>query len=168
VRRRRSVGRRHTRYGRGVSTPSQRLAELGITLPSVVPPVAAYVPAVRTGSLVYTSGQLPMVDGAMPATGKVGAEVSPDEAYACARACALNALAAVDALVGIDAVVRVVKVVGFVASVPEFTGQPKVVNGASELLGEVFGDPHARSAIGVVALPLDAPVEVELIVEVAP
>jgi enamine deaminase RidA (YjgF/YER057c/UK114 family) len=155
------------RYGLCVPTPSQRLAELGITLPAVVPPVAAYVPAVRTGSLVYTSGQLPMVDGAMPATGKVGAQVSPAEAYACARACALNALAAVAALVGIDAVVRVVKVVGFVASAPEFTGQPQVVNGASELLGEVFGEPHARSAIGVAALPLDAPVEVELIVEVS-
>lgn len=148
------------------STPSQRLAELGITLPAVVPPVAAYVPAVRTGSLVYTSGQLPMVDGALSAAGKVGAAVSPETAYACARACALNALAAVDALVGIDAVVRVVKVVGFVASDPSFTAQPQVVNGASELLGEVFGDPHARSAVGVAALPLDAPVEVELIVEV--
>jgi enamine deaminase RidA (YjgF/YER057c/UK114 family) len=148
-------------------TPTQRLADLGYTLPSVVPPVAAYVPAVRTGSLVYTSGQLPMVDGAMPATGKVGAAVSPEQAYDCARACALNALAAVDALVGLDAVVRVVKVVGFVASDPEFTGQPQVVNGASELLGEVFGDPHARSAVGVAALPLDAPVEVEIVVEVS-
>jgi enamine deaminase RidA (YjgF/YER057c/UK114 family) len=148
-------------------TPTQRLADLGYTLPSVVPPVAAYVPAVRTGSLVYISGQLPMVDGAMPATGKVGAAVSPEQAYDCARACALNALAAVDALVGLDAVVRVVKVVGFVASDPEFTGQPQVVNGASELLGEVFGDPHARSAVGVAALPLDAPVEVEIVVEVS-
>ncbi|HEY2297502.1 MAG TPA: RidA family protein [Jatrophihabitans sp.] len=148
-------------------TPTQRLAELGITLPSVVPPVAAYVPAVRTGSLVYTSGQLPMVDGAMPATGKVGAAVTPEQAYDCARACALNALAAVDALVGLDSVVRVVKVVGFVASAADFTGQPQVVNGASELLGEVFGDPHARSAVGVAGLPLDAPVEVELIVEVS-
>jgi enamine deaminase RidA (YjgF/YER057c/UK114 family) len=151
------------------STPSQRLSELGITLPSVVPPVAAYVPAVRTGSLVYTSGQLPMVDGAMPGTGKVGAEVSPEAAYTYARYCALNALASIDALVGIDSVVRVVKVVGFVASDPGFTGQPKVVNGASEVLGEIFGDAgqHARSAVGVVALPLDAPVEVELVVEVA-
>jgi enamine deaminase RidA (YjgF/YER057c/UK114 family) len=150
-------------------TPSQRLAELGIALPSVVPPVAAYVPAVRTGSLVYTSGQLPMVDGAMPATGKVGAAVSAEQAYACARACALNAMAAVDALVGLDSIVRVVKVVGFVASAPEFTGQPQVVNGASELLGSVFGDAgvHARSAVGVAGLPLDAPVEVELIVEVS-
>jgi len=148
--------------------PSQRLAELGITLPPVVPPVAAYVPAARTGNLVYTSGQLPMVDGRLPATGKVGAEVEPELAAELARACALNALAAVHALVGIDAVVRVVKVVGFVASAPEFTGQPAVVNGASNLLGEVFGDAgqHARSAVGVAALPLDAPVEVELIVEV--
>ena len=151
-----------------MSTRSQRLASLGITLPPVVPPVAAYVPAVRTGSLVYTSGQVPMVDGALPAVGKVGADVPPEQAYDCARACALNALAAVDALVGIDAVVRVVKVVGFVASAPGFTGQPQVVNGASELLGEIFGEDgrHARSAVGVAALPLDAPVEVELIVEV--
>jgi enamine deaminase RidA (YjgF/YER057c/UK114 family) len=147
------------------STPSARLAELGITLPAVAPPVAAYVPAVRTGSLVYTSGQLPLVDGSLLATGKVGATVSPETAYGCARACALNALAAVDALVGLDLVVRVVKVVGFVASDPSFTGQPQVVNGASELLGEIFGEPHARSAVGVAALPLDAPVEVELIVE---
>ncbi len=148
-----------------MTTPSERLAELGIALPAVVPPVAAYVPAVRTGSLVYTSGQLPMADGAMIATGKVGADVSPETAHDCARACALNAIAAVDALVGVDAVVRVVKVVGFVASDPSFTGQPQVVNGASELLGEVFGEPHARSAVGVAALPLDAPVEVEIVVE---
>jgi enamine deaminase RidA (YjgF/YER057c/UK114 family) len=145
-----------------------RLAELGITLPDVVPPVAAYVPAVRTGSLVYTSGQLPMVAGALPATGKVGGAVTPDQAKPLARACALNALAAIHALVGLDSVVRVVKVVGFVASAPGFTGQPAVVNGASELLGQVFGEAgrHARSAVGVAALPLDAPVEVELIVEV--
>ena len=145
-----------------------RLAELGLTLPAVVPPVAAYVPAVRTGNLVYTSGQLPMVAGVLPLTGKVGADVSPAQATDLARTCALNALAAIDALVGLDAVVRVVKVVGFVASVPGFTGQPGVVNGASELLGEVFGEAgrHARSAVGVAALPLDAPVEVELIVEV--
>lgn len=150
-----------------MTTPSQRLTELGIALPPVAAPVAAYVPAVRTGSLVYTSGQLPMVDGAPAATGKVGADVSPETAFTCARTCALNALAAIDALVGLDSVVRVVKVVGFVACVPEFTGQPQVVNGASELLGEVFGEPHARSAVGVAALPLDAPVEVELIVEVS-
>jgi len=147
---------------------SQRLAELGIELPAVVAPLASYLPAVRTGSYVYTSGQLPMVDGALPATGKVGAEVLPDDAAHYARLCALNALAAVHALVGIDSVVRVVKVVGFVASSPDFTGQPVVLNGASDLLGEVFGDAgaHARSAVGVAVLPRDAPVEVELIVEV--
>lgn len=146
-----------------------RLAELGISLPSVVPPVAAYVPASRTGNLVFTSGQLPMVQGAMAQTGLVGGPVTAEQAKELARACALNALAAVDALVGLDNIVRVVKVVGFVASAPGFTGQPGVVNGASELLGEVFGEAgqHARSAVGVVALPLDAPVEVEIIVEVA-
>lgn len=143
-----------------------RLAELGLSVPEVATPVASYVPARRSGSFVYTSGQLPMVDGAMPATGKVGAEVSAEDAYQCARYCALNALAAVDALVGLDSITRIVKVVGFVASDPSFTGQPQVVNGASELLGEIFGDAgkHARSAVGVAALPLDAPVEVELIV----
>jgi enamine deaminase RidA (YjgF/YER057c/UK114 family) len=152
-----------------VSAPEDRLAELGLTLPPVVPPVAAYVPAVRSGSLVWTSGQLPMVGGKLPATGKVGAEVDADTAKALARTCALNALAAIKAEVGdLAAVRRVVKVVGFVASTPDFTGAPGVVNGASELLGEVFGDAgrHARSAVGVVALPLDAPVEVELVVEV--
>jgi enamine deaminase RidA (YjgF/YER057c/UK114 family) len=149
-------------------SPFDALAELGLRLPQVAAPVAAYVPAVRTGSLVYTSGQLPMVDGALARSGKVGAEVSAEDARELARACALNALAAVDALVGLDAVVRVVKVVGFVASAPDFTGQPAVVNGASELLGAVFGaaGAHARSAVGVAVLPLDAPVEVELIVEV--
>ncbi len=147
---------------------TDRLAELGLTLPSVVPPVAAYVPAVRSGSLVFTSGQLPMVEGALPAVGKVGALVSPEVAKDLARTCALNGLAAINALVGLDNVVRVVKVVGFVASTADFTGQPAVINGASELLGEVFGEAgqHARSAVGVAALPLDAPVEVELIVEV--
>ena len=151
------------------ATPSQRLAELGVSLPSVVPPVAAYVPAVQTVNLVYTSGQLPMVAGELSAVGKVGAQVTPEQAKDLARTCALNALAAIDALVGIDNVVRVVKVVGFVASMPDFVGQPSVINGASELLGEVFLDAgrHARSAVGVAALPLDAPVEVELIVEVA-
>jgi enamine deaminase RidA (YjgF/YER057c/UK114 family) len=145
-----------------------RLSELGIELPPVTAPLAAYVPAVRSGTLVFTSGQLPMIDGRLPATGKVGGEVTPDAAVALARTCALNALAAVHALVGLDAVVRVVKVVGFVASTPDFVGQPAVINGASDLLGEVFGDAgtHARSAVGVAALPLDAPVEVELIVEV--
>lgn len=150
-------------------TASARLAELGIELPDVVAPLAAYVPAVRTGNLVYTSGQLPVVAGELLGTGKAGGEVSPEDAKAMARVCALNALAAVHALVGIDSVVRVVKAVGFVASAPGFNGQPGVVNGASELLGEVFGDAgaHARSAVGVSELPLNAPVEVELIVEVA-
>ncbi|SDC61529.1 RidA family protein [Rhodococcus tukisamuensis] len=145
-----------------------RLAELGLELPAVAAPVAAYVPAVRTGDLVYTSGQLPFVDGALPLTGKVGGPVDADEAKAAARTCALNALAAIDALVGLDSVVRVVKLVGFVASVEGFTGQPGVINGASELMGEVFGDAgvHARSAVGVAELPLAAPVEVEVIVEV--
>ncbi len=147
---------------------SDRLAELGIELPEVVAPLAAYVPAVRTGNLVYTSGQLPMQGGKLPAAGKVGAEVTADDGKALARICGLNALAAVHALVGIDSVVRIVKVVGFVASAPGFNGQPAVINGASELLGEVFGPAgaHARSAVGVSELPLDAPVEVELIVEV--
>jgi enamine deaminase RidA (YjgF/YER057c/UK114 family) len=152
-----------------MASVTDRLAELGVELPAVVPPVAAYVPAVRTGNLVYTSGQLPVVAGALPATGKVGAEVDPDDAKGYARTCALNALAAIDALVGIDNVTKVVKVVGFVASDPAFTGHPGVINGASEFLLEVFGaaGKHARSAVGVAALPLDAPVEVELIVEVA-
>lgn len=146
-----------------------RLVELGIELPAVAPPAGAYVPAVRTGSLVYTAGQVPFVNGTVAATGKVGAEISPEEAKGHARICALNALAAVDALVGLDSVVRVVKVVGFVASAEGFTGQPAVLNGASEVLGEIFGElgRHARSAVGVAELPLGVPVEVELIVEVA-
>jgi enamine deaminase RidA (YjgF/YER057c/UK114 family) len=147
-----------------------KLAELGLTLPAVAAPVAAYVPAVRSGDLVWTSGQLPFVDGKMAATGKVGAEVDPDAAHDLARICALNAIAAVAAEIGdLDRVRRVVKVVGFVASAPGFTGQPAVVNGASGLLGDVFGDAgrHARSAVGVAALPLDAPVEVEVVVEVS-
>ena len=145
-----------------------RLAELGLELPAVVPPVGAYVPAVRTGDLVFTSGQLPMVEGALPLVGKVGALVTPEQAKELAGRCALNGLAAIDALVGLESVVRLVRVVGYVASVPEFTGQPGVVNGASELLGELFGEAgqHARSAVGVASLPLDAPVEVELVVEV--
>jgi enamine deaminase RidA (YjgF/YER057c/UK114 family) len=148
---------------------SARLSEQGIVLPEVVAPLAAYVPAVRSGNLVYTAGQLPMTAGKLVATGKVGADVTPEVGKTLARVCALNALAAVDALVGVDAITRVVKVVGFVASAPGFHGQPAVVNGASELFGEVFGDAgaHARSAVGVFELPLDAPVEVELIVEVA-
>ena len=147
---------------------SVRLGQLGVALPQVVAPLASYVPAVRTGNLVYTAGQLPVEAGKLARTGKVGAEVSPEEGKAMARICALNALAAVDSLVGIDAVTQVVKVVGFVASAPGFNGQPSVVNGASDLLAEVFGDKgaHARSAVGVCELPLDAPVEVELIVEV--
>lgn len=153
-------------------TVERRLAELGLSLPEVVPPVAAYVPAVRHRDLVFTSGQLPMVDGALPATGKVGegeGQVDPEEAARLAGICALNAIAAVRAEVGdLDRVTRVVKVVGFVASDPSFTGQPAVVNGASVLLGQVFGDAgvHARSAVGVASLPLDTPVEVEIVVAV--
>jgi enamine deaminase RidA (YjgF/YER057c/UK114 family) len=146
-----------------------RLAEFGHALPGVAAPVAAYTPAVRTGDLVWTSGQLPFVDGALPVTGKVGAEVEAARAQELARVCALNALAAIAAEVGdLNCVRRVVKVVGFVASAPAFFGQPGVVNGASDLLAEVFGDSgrHARSAVGVAALPLDAPVEVEVVVEV--
>ena len=148
--------------------PRSRLAELGLELPAVVPPVGSYVPAVRAGTLVFTSGQLPVAGGELGAVGKVGAQVSPERAKELARTCALNALAAVDALVGLDTVVRVVKVTGFVASTADFTAQPAVVNGASELLTEVFGEAgrHARSAVGVAALPLDAPVEVEVVVEV--
>ncbi len=148
----------------------QRLAELGITLPDVVPPLAAYVPAVRSGAHVFTAGQLPLLDGELLAAGLVGADVSVEQAQACARQCALNALAAVRSETGsLDAVARVVKATVFVASAPGFTGQPGVANGASELLGEVFGDAgrHARSAVGVSALPIGAPVEVELVVEVA-
>lgn len=152
------------------SQVESRLAALGLTVPQVTIPLAAYVPAVRTGNLIFTSGQLPMIEGALAATGKVGGAVTPEEAAELAKVCALNAMAAVRSLVGdLDKVVRVVKVVGFVASTPEFTGQPAVVNGASNLLKEAFGDAgvHARSAVGVAALPLDAPVEVEMIVEVA-
>jgi enamine deaminase RidA (YjgF/YER057c/UK114 family) len=147
---------------------SGRLAQLDIALPQVMAPLASYVPAVRSGNLVYTSGQVPVENGKLARSGKVGADISPEEGKALARICVLNALAAVDSLVGIDAVTRVVKVVGFVASAPGFNGQPSVINGASELLAEVFGDNgvHARSAVGVVELPMGAPVEVELIVEV--
>jgi enamine deaminase RidA (YjgF/YER057c/UK114 family) len=152
-----------------VTSPAERLAALALTLPPVVPPVAAYVPAVRAGGFVYVSGQLPMVDGKLPAVGKVGGEVSASDAAGLARACALNAVAAAAAAAGgLDGIRRIVKVTGFVASAPGFTGQPQVVNGASELLIEVFGEDgrHARSAIGVAELPLNAPVEVELIAEV--
>ncbi|MDT7796991.1 MAG: hypothetical protein QOI78_424 [Actinomycetota bacterium] len=147
---------------------SERLKEIGVELPAVAAPAGVYVPAVQSGNLVYTAGQVPFVDGVLAATGKVGAEISPEEAKGHARTCALNAVAAVHALVGIDNVTRIVKVVGFVASAEGFTGQPAVVNGASEVLGEIFGDAgvHARSAVGVAELPLGSPVEVELIVEV--
>ena len=152
-----------------MSVVEDRLAQLGLAVPAVTPPVAAYVPAVQHGDLVFTSGQLPMVDGALVATGKVGAGaglVTPEDAKQLAATCALNAIAAVKALVGdLDQVVRVVKVVGFVASDPAFTGQPGVINGASDVLGEIFGEAgtHARSAVGVPVLPLDSPVEVEVI-----
>lgn len=151
-----------------MATPEERLAELGLALPELAAPVAAYVPTVRTGDHVYVSGQLPFVEGGLPATGKVGAEVDPDTAQELAARCALNGIAAVRAELGdLTRVARVVKLVGFVASSPDFTGQPGVINGASELVGKVFGDAgvHARSAVGVAALPLDAPVEVEMIVE---
>jgi enamine deaminase RidA (YjgF/YER057c/UK114 family) len=156
-----------------MSAVEDRLTELGLTVPEVAKPVAAYVPAVQDGRRIYTSGQLPMVSGALVQTGKVGEGhglVPPEDAKKLAEICALNAIAAVKGLIGdLDKVTQVVKVVGFVASDPSFTGQPGVINGASELLGEVFGDSgrHARSAVGVAVLPLDAPVEVELIVEVA-
>lgn len=154
-----------------MSAVEQRLADLGHVLPALVPPIAAYVPAVTAGPFVYTSGQLPMRDGSLLATGKVGAAVLPEEAKELAAVCALNALAAIKSVIGeLDRIVRVVKVVGFVASDPEFSGQPAVINGASELLVAAFGEAgrHARSAVGVAVLPLDAPVEVELIVEVSP
>ncbi|MFD1859513.1 RidA family protein [Aeromicrobium camelliae] len=146
----------------------QRLAELGLEVPSVAAPVAAYVPAIRSGSYVYTSGQLPFVDGELTVTGKVGAGVSADEAQQAARQCALNAIAALGSVVDLDDVVRIVKVVAFVASDSGFTGQPQVANGASELIGAAFGEAgqHARSAVGVAVLPLDAPVEVEIVAEV--
>ena len=154
-----------------MSAVEDRLAELGLTVPEVPSPVAAYVPAVVSQDLVFTSGQLPMKNGELLVTGKVGGEVSVEEAVACAEQCALNAIAAVKSMVGdLDRVGQVVKVVAFVASTPDFTGQPGVANGASELLGKVFGDAgvHARSAVGVPVLPLDAPVEVEIVVRVAP
>jgi enamine deaminase RidA (YjgF/YER057c/UK114 family) len=153
-----------------MATPEQRLEDLGLAIPEVAKPVAAYVPAVQTGSYVYTSGQLPLRDGRLITTGKVGDEVSPEQAAECAEQCALNALAAVKSLIGdLSRVERVVKVVAFVSSTPDFTGQPGVANGASELIGKAFGDAgrHARSAVGVPVLPLDAPVEVEMVVEVS-
>jgi enamine deaminase RidA (YjgF/YER057c/UK114 family) len=153
-----------------MSHPEEKLAELGLKLPEVAKPVAAYVPVVRTGNLVYTSGQLPLRDGALIATGKNGDSIDAAVAVECAQQCALNALAAIKSEIGdLANISRIVKVVAFVASTPDFTGQPQVANGASELLGQVFGEAgqHARSAVGVPVLPLDAPVEVELIVEVA-
>lgn len=155
--------------GEGGVDAYARLAELGLTLPSVAPPLAAYVPAVQTGNYVYVSGQLPLVEGKLLATGKVGAEVSAEQAADLARVCALNALAAIEALVGLGRLVKIVKLTGFVASAPGFTGQPAVVNGASNLFGDVLGEQgrHARSAVGVSELPLGAPVEVEVIAEVS-
>jgi enamine deaminase RidA (YjgF/YER057c/UK114 family) len=153
-----------------VTTPEERLAAKGITIPDVVPPVASYIPALRSGSHVYVSGQLPMREGALMATGKVGAGVTAELAAECAEQCALNAIAAVRSLVGdLSAVERIVKLVVFVASAPDFTGQPMVANGASNFVGEAFGDAgvHTRSAVGVAVLPLDAPVEIELIAEVS-
>ncbi|GAA1948859.1 RidA family protein [Brevibacterium antiquum] len=151
------------------STPEARLEDRGLAIPEVAAPVAAYVPAVRTGQYIYTSGQLPVENGQPIHTGKVGAEVSLEQAQAAVRQCTLNALAAIRAIIGdLSAITRIVRVTGFVASTPDFTAQPQVVNGASELLGEIFGEVgvHARSAVGVAVLPLDVPVEVEMIVEV--
>ena len=152
-----------------MSQIEERIIELGFLLPETSKPLAAYIPAFQSGNLVFTSGQLPMIAGNLAETGKVGGSVSPERAKELATVCALNALAAVKTVIGdLDKIKRIVKVVGFVSSVPEFSGQPAVVNGASEFLGEVFGEKgiHARSAVGVAVLPLDAPVEIELIVEV--
>jgi enamine deaminase RidA (YjgF/YER057c/UK114 family) len=152
-----------------MSQIEQKIIELGFSLPETAKPLAAYIPAVQSGNLVFTSGQLPMIEGSLAETGKVGGSVSPERAKELATVCALNALAAVKTVIGdLDKIKRIVKVVGFVSSVPEFSAQPAVVNGASEFLGAVFGDKgiHARSAVGVAVLPLDAPVEIELIVEV--
>lgn len=150
------------------ASPEERLAELGLSVPDVVPPVAAYVPAVRSGAHVFTAGQIPMRDGTLVATGKVGDTATPEQATEAARQCALNALAAIRSVTGTLEGIRIVKVVVFVASTSDFTGQPAVANGASELLGQVFGDAgvHARSAVGVASLPLDATVEVEVVAEV--
>ena len=157
-----------TAPNQGTSRIEARLAELGLSLPAVAAPVAAYVPAVISGDHVYTSGQLPFIDGKLTSTGKVGAEISAEDAKSMAATSAINAIAALKSVIGdLDRVTRIVKVVGFVASDPSFTGQPGVINGASELLGAVFGEAgvHARSAVGVAVLPLDAPVEVELVAE---
>lgn len=159
-----------TNTGLDLLSPEDRLTALGLDVPAAPSPVAVYVPAVRTGQLIYTSGQLPLVDGNLLHPGKVGADVTLEQAQAAARQCALNALAAVRSITGdLRAIKRVVKVVGFVSSAPDFTNQPGVINGASQLLGDAFGDDigaHARSAVGVAALPLNAPVEVEIIVEI--
>ena len=146
----------------------ERLASMGLSVPEVAAPVASYVPALRSGNHVYTSGQLPFVDGVLPGTGKVGAEVSPEDAQEYARLCALNVIAAISSVVDLDAVVRVVKLTVFVASAPDFTGQPAVANGASDLMSAAFGaaGSHARSAVGVAVLPLDTPVEIDAVVEV--
>jgi enamine deaminase RidA (YjgF/YER057c/UK114 family) len=151
-----------------VSTPEERLAALGLSVPEVAAPVASYIPALRSGDHVFTSGQLPLRDGELIHTGKVGGEVTVEDGAACAQQCVLNALAAVASQVPLDQVRRIVKLTVFVASTPDFTGQPKVANGASDLVGEVFGEAgrHTRSAVGVAVLPLDAPVEVEMVVEV--
>ncbi|GID31437.1 RidA family protein [Paractinoplanes brasiliensis] len=155
--------------GEGGVDAYAKLAELGLTLPKVVPPLASYVPAVQTGNYVYVSGQLPLVDGKLPYAGKVGAEVTAEQGAELARLCALNGLAAIEALVGLGRVVKIVKLTGFVASAPGFTAQPAVINGASNLFGDVFGEQgrHARSAVGVSELPLNSPVEVEVIAEIA-
>ncbi|MFD9813517.1 RidA family protein [Streptomyces sp. NPDC059080] len=153
-----------------MSIIEKKIEAMGLTLPVVAAPLAAYVPAVRSGPYVHTAGQLPLIDGTLPLTGKVGADITPEQAKDLARTCTLNALAAVKSVAGdLDRIKRVVKVVGFVASAPDFTGQPGVINGASELLGNLLGDKgsHARSAVGVAVLPLDAPVEIELQVELA-
>ena len=152
-----------------MADPYAKLAELGLTLPDVAPPLAAYVPAVRTGNYVYVLGQLPLADGKLIASGKVGDEITTEQAKELAARCAFNGLAALESVVGLSKVVRIVKVVGFVASAPGFTDQPTVINGASELFGEVMGEAgrHARSAVGVAELPRNAPVEVELIAEVS-
>ena len=151
-----------------MSTPEERLAALGLSVPQVAAPVASYIPALRSGDHVFTSGQLPLRDGALIHPGKVGGEVTLEDGAACAQQCVLNALAAVASQVPLDQVRRIVKLTVFVASTPDFTGQPKVANGASDLVGEVFGEAgrHTRSAVGVAVLPLDAPVEVEMVVEV--
>jgi enamine deaminase RidA (YjgF/YER057c/UK114 family) len=155
--------------GDGGAAIYAKLQELGLTLPEVAPPLAAYVPAVQSGNYVYVSGQLPLVEGKLAQAGKVGAEVTAEQGADLARLCALNGLAAIDALVGLGRVVKIVKIAGFVASAPGFTGQPSVINGASQLFLDVLGEMgrHARSAVGVSELPLGAPVEVEVIAEVA-